>query len=122
MDVKLDRPDVLKNQNKIISEVKLNEPYKPFKSNEIDEKKARTWIESKPEDQHLAANLVVENITHIGMEEFENSLRETVDDFNNLIGDEKYVSVIADGKSNQWVAELAWPDLKNLPIILKVQV
>lgn len=115
MDVKLDRPDVLKNQNKIISEVKLNEPYKPFKSNEIDEKKARIWIESKPEDQRLAANLVVENITHIGMEEFENSLKETVDDFNNLIGDEKYVSVIADGKSNQWVAELAWPDLKNLP-------
>lgn len=114
-EIKFEGQETLKGVGTVRSEVILNEPYRPFRSNEVNNLKAEEWIISKPEDQQIAARAVVDNISHIGQEEFERRLGETVEDFNEKIGDEKYVTIVADLKSNEWSLELAWQNLITKP-------
>lgn len=90
-------------------------PSKPFRSNDINQELSIEWINSQSNPElKLAAQTVVDNITHISQEDFEKALSESIDDFNSR-GDDSYITMAWEGKSNKWVLEQSLPNLKNLP-------
>ncbi len=114
-EIRLDVRDRLNVAESTISDIPLNEPYRPFKSNEINQRSADEWIISKPDDQRRAARAIVDNVRHIGQTEFEDKLKLTIDDLNQKLGDRKYVALAAESKSNQWTLELSWENLDRKP-------
>jgi len=93
---------------------------RPLRSNGIDTQKAEKWMlsHSTPELQEFAQT-ILNNVRHVPQEEFEQSLGQSVDQFNNTLREyEKYVVLLPPHKlqkSNKWVLDLAkekglrWP-------------
>jgi len=96
-------------------------PPRPKKSNPIQKEKAENWINAHCPSQRETARKFLSVTRHITQEEFENSLKSSVEQFNKWLQNQPsqeynlLVTPKASYKSNRWVAELALPFLSILP-------
>lgn len=109
--------DLLSRQHKTGTET-ISVP-RPVRGNVIDRTKAQNWVEEfarqipkKIRQKYKDfAQLIVDNITHISQEQFEEQLQKSVKEFNIAIGDKPYVVVFFnkkdEPKSNEWVYYLS---------------
>jgi hypothetical protein len=98
-----------------------NPPEPVEKSNVLDEQELNRWISAHPKPLRQPLNHLSSSIKHIPYSEFRQNFADGIDSFNK-----KFVSSTSDPlndylvfvephKSNQWLAELAYPDLIQKP-------
>ena len=84
----------------------------------IFEENVQEWINVHHSYYQPALRELADKVTRVTHKQFTQQLEEAVDRFNQALDvaqDKKYVILIQPGKSNQWVAELAYPHLRYLP-------
>ncbi|CDR34024.1 hypothetical protein [Criblamydia sequanensis] len=93
-------------------------PEPPVRSNLRDPDLEKLWIESHEKDVREPLRKLCERLVHVSFEDLEVSFEKSIDAFNLWIEEQKnkdYLCVVANGKSNIWMAELALPHLSRLP-------
>lgn len=89
---------------------------KPVRSNAPVESLFQEWVNAHPEGlARRAAQAIKDNTQHISQAEFEAALEKTVKSANDIIGENDFAVIVDQGRSNQWVAELALPLFRKLP-------
>lgn len=91
---------------------------RPVRDNPINQAELKAWIEAhkNPKIQRALTELS-SHIRHISQDEFEGSLQTTIQHLNTFLSRQggDYVVAVEQGKSNQWVKELAEPFLVPKP-------
>lgn len=93
-------------------------PSLPVRSNLIDPDLQRKWIDMHEEKVRAPLQRLCDSLVHISFKDLEISFEKSIDAFNLWLEEQEhkdYLCVIADGKSNIWMAELALPHLSRLP-------
>jgi hypothetical protein len=92
---------------------------RPIRDNPINAQELQAWIDAHQDPLVKSAlTELTKHIRHVSQEEFEASLKETTRHLNEALAREGggYVVAVEKGKSNQWVAQLAMPDLSKKPM------
>jgi hypothetical protein len=91
---------------------------RPIRDNPVNKKEQQAWIEAHDQSVRPALTVLTDNIRHVSQKEFETSLKATTQRLNGILEKEggEYVVAVEKEKSNQWVAQLALPDLSKKPM------
>ena len=98
-------------------------PPKPLQSNSLNEEQVKLWLAAHPEQVRETLKATIKSITHISQSEFEKAFTASVQSFNDRIEkdlkgkgtDQDYVALTWTHKSQEWMLEIALPQLSVLP-------
>lgn len=100
-------------------------PPKPLRSNPLNKEQVKLWIAAHPAPLREALRASINAITHISQEEFEVAFSASIRSFNQQIEtdlkskgkgtDQHYVALTWKHKSQEWMLEMALPQLSILP-------
>ena len=103
-------------------------PPKPLRSNPLNQEQVDLWLAAHPDEKlRVALRAAINAITHISQEEFEIAFTKSIESFNAQIkedlqgkgkgknADQHYVALTWPHKSQEWMLEMALPQLAILP-------
>lgn len=91
---------------------------RPIRDNPLNQGNVEEWIKQHPSECQPAARILAKSVKHISQAEFEKSFSKTVSKFNEMASKPgfEYVVVTEDNKkSNEWMTQLATPQLVKKP-------
>lgn len=69
-------------------------------SRPIDPDLAKQWVSAHPAEPRELAQFIVDHITHVSQEEFEQTLKDAVEQFNAAIGERPFTTFVLSGDYN----------------------
>ena len=84
-------------------------PLLPARSNKLDPAKIEAWVEAHPPEAKEIAQVLVNSLKHVGMNDFAENLSNTMRALESALGAETskdYIFMADEKKSNQWITKL----------------